>query len=284
MFQTYYRLAKPGIVYGNCLTTLAGYFFGSAMHVQIRTLLATLLGTATIIGGACVINNLTDRSIDSAMNRTKNRATVTGRVRMRDASIYASILIVIGFSVLLIFVNVLTATVGLVGLLGYTVLYGYTKRRTVHGTLLGSIAGSMPIVAGYTAATNHVNHVVLILFCMMASWQMPHFYAIGLYRLADYKAAGLPVWPVRYGVRSTKRWMLVYLALYCVSVISLYVFGHADSIYVLVMSGICLTWIYVAMHGYSTVQHMKWARSMFGFSLITLLAMSGAISIGSRLP
>ena len=100
MLKDYYRLIKPGIIYANVLTALAGYLYGSKWHITARVLVYMLIGTSLIIAAACIVNNFTDREIDGLMERTKNRALVTGRINWRIALVLATILLTIGICLL----------------------------------------------------------------------------------------------------------------------------------------------------------------------------------------
>jgi protoheme IX farnesyltransferase len=284
LLKTYYGLTKPGIIYGNIMTTVAGFLFASKGAVHTRLLLATVLGTALVIGSACAYNNYIDREIDREMDRTKRRGLANGNVSILGALIFATILGVAGFGVLLYFTNLLTLGVGLAGFFDYVVLYGIGKRRTVYGTLVGTIAGATPILAGYTAATNRFDNAALLLFLIMAIWQLPHFYAIALYRIKDYTAAGLPVWPVKKGERSTIIQIVFFVAIFMGAALLLPVFRYVGAVYAAVMIVAGLYWLRLGLQGFRAPAGRQWARGMFHTSLIVLLVFSLAISLDSLLP
>jgi protoheme IX farnesyltransferase len=152
LFKTYYSLTKPGIIYGNAMTAIAGYLFGSQWHIEWDIFLAFLLGNILIIASACVFNNYIDRGIDAKMSRTKKRATATGKISPIAVNIYAAALGTAGF-IILTKTNTITFLIGLAAFFSYVVLYGAAKRKTIHGTLVGTLPGSASLVAGYTAAT-----------------------------------------------------------------------------------------------------------------------------------
>jgi protoheme IX farnesyltransferase len=127
--RTYYRLTKPGIIYGNVMTTLAGFLFAgtwSRGSFDIVLLLATVCGTSLVIASACVANNYIDQDIDRTMERTKKRALVMGDISGRSAIIFSIVLGITGFGLLLGLVNVLTAAAGAVAFIFYVVLYGWS--------------------------------------------------------------------------------------------------------------------------------------------------------------
>jgi protoheme IX farnesyltransferase len=136
--RLYYQLVKPGIVYGNLMTALAAFLFASHMQVNVVLLLATLLGLALSIASACVVNNVLDRDIDAHMERTKNRALVLGQISVRSALIYASLLALVGFSILALFSTWPAFFVTAGGVFVYLCLYTPAKRSTQYSTLVGS--------------------------------------------------------------------------------------------------------------------------------------------------
>ena len=277
--QTYYYLTKPGIIYGNLLTAAAGFFLAAKGHVNPLLLLATLLGTSLVIASACVFNNYIDRGLDQHMARTKERALVQGKIGGRAALVFAAILGLAGAAALIAWTNTLVVLIGLVAFIDYVVLYGITKRRSVHGTLVGGIAGAAPLVAGYVAVTHRLDLAALVLFVIMMIWQMPHFYAIAMYRLDDYRAAGLPVFPLRRGLAATRRQIVAYVGAYLVAAATLTVIGITHYVYLLVMTALGLYWFQQGLVGLRTGGEAKWARQMFGLSLIVLVAFCAMISI-----
>ena len=140
------------------------------------------------MASACVFNNYIDRQVDKKMERTKNRALVTGLISGRNAILFATLLGLIGNLILFLYTNLLTVFVAGLGFFVYVVLYSLWKCRTIYGTAIGSIAGAVPPVVGYCAVSNHFDAGALILFAMMVLWQMPHFFAIALLHFDDYAA------------------------------------------------------------------------------------------------
>ena len=282
--KLYYQLTKPGIIRGNLMTAAAGFLLASKGQVAFWTLLATLAGIALIIASACVFNNYLDRGIDKKMDRTKKRALVTGEISVTAAITYACVLGVMGFWVLAAYTNALTVLIGAIGIFSYVVLYGYFKRTSVHGTLVGSISGATSLVAGYCAVTGRFDLLALLLFLFMAAWQMPHFYAIGTYRLKDYKEAGLPILPVKRGIPDTKRHILFYILLVMLAACSLTAFHYAGYVYLVVMILITSLWLRLAVKGLKAKDNIKYGHQIFGFSLLTLLIFSLMISVTHYLP
>jgi protoheme IX farnesyltransferase len=289
LLKTYYALTKPGIIYGNALTAAGGFLLASGLssHLDYWLLLATLVGISLVIACGCVLNNYIDRDIDKKMARTKKRALANGLIPTRNAMLYASLLGLVGFVILIAYVNLLTVAIGFTGLIFYVIFYGVGKRRSVHGTVIGSVSGAAPIVAGYCAVTGHFDKGALILFLILVCWQMPHFYAIAIYRLKDYKAAGLPVLPVTHGIDATKLQMLVYIAAFALAISLLTIYNYTGYSFLAVMLVLSLAWLTLGLRGCQTTDKAKdvlWARKMFFFSLIVILGLSLMLALGPILP
>lgn len=277
--RAYYQLTKPGIIRGNLLTATAGFLVASGRHVDFLLLLETLAAIALIIASACMVNNCLDRNIDKVMERTRRRATVTGAVSVRRVLIVAAVLGLLGFLILAVHTNWLTVAIGLVGYVDYIIFYGIAKRRSWTGTLVGSISGSTPVVAGYTAVSGQFDGAALILFLILTFWQMPHFYAIALRRLDEYKAAGIPVLPAVRGTRSTKLQIVAYISVFLVAVLALGLFGYAGPLYTIVMVALAVGWLAIALNGWNRHDTKRWATQVFLYSLILLPAFLAVILI-----
>lgn len=282
-FKRYYYLTKPGIIRGNAITAIGGFLLASRGEFSLGLFLAMLIGISLVIASGCVVNNYIDRGIDAKMQRTKKRALVTGNITAQDALIYAAILGLIGL-IVLSFTNLLTASLAIVGYIFYVILYGYFKRRSSLGTVVGSVSGAIAIVVGYCSVTNAFDFGAILLFLIMVTWQMPHFYAISIYRRSDYKAASIPVLSITKGIQTTKIYILLYIIAFSLVAMALSLFRYTGYIYLLVMLGLSLYWLRLAMLGFSTKDDIKWAKKIFGFSLIVLLVFSLLISVEVWLP
>ncbi|MDL2362840.1 MAG: heme o synthase [Patescibacteria group bacterium] len=280
-FRAYYLLTKPGIIRGNILVAAGGFLFAARGHVDILLLLATLIGTSLVIASACVLNNYIDRDIDTRMERTKKRALVTGFITPSSALIYAAVLGISGTIILFVYVNALTGVIGLFGFFAYVVLYTYAKRLTTHGTVIGSISGAIPPVAGYAAVTNYLDVTALLLFIILVAWQMPHFYAIAVFRQDEYAAAKIPVLPVKKGLHATKIQITLYIIAFTAVCVSLGILSYASTGYLIVMTGMSLLWLRLAIKGFKADNDHKWAREVFGMSLLVILVFSIMLSLNS---
>ncbi len=283
MIKTYYRLTKPGIIYGNAITAIGGFFLASRGTFDPVLFLAMLIGISLVMASACVFNNYIDRDIDKLMSRTKNRAIVSGEISERSALIFATVLGLIGFSTLLILTNNVATYVALLGFIVYVILYGIGKRRTVHGTVIGSVSGAVPPVVGYTAVTGAIDAAAGLLFFILVLWQMPHFYAIAMYRIKDYAAASIPVLPIKKGFLHTKIQMVVYVILFVLATLCLTLLGYTGYTYAVVMTVLGIIWLKLSFEGFDAPNESVWARRFFKFSLIVLLTFSILVSLDTFL-
>ena len=268
---------------GNAITTAAGFLLASHGGINLGLLLATLAGLSLVIACGCVLNNYFDRDIDTLMERTKDRVLVRGLISARNVFVYAAILGIFGFVILLRYTNLITTAVAFFGLLMYVIAYTlWAKRRFVHSTVIGGFAGAVPPVVGYCAVSNSLDVTAIILFVILILWQIPHFFAIGLYRLDDYTAARIPIVPVKRGTVATKIQMLYYISAFVVAVSLLTLFGFTGYLYLSVMSMIGLAWLGLCIRGFWAItadDTKHWARKMFLFSLIVIVMFCVMVGI-----
>ncbi|HSD56292.1 MAG TPA: heme o synthase, partial [Candidatus Saccharimonadales bacterium] len=222
--------------------------------------------------------------IDKKMARTKERALVQGTISSKHALLFAVILTALGLGILETFVNTLTVWLGILGLFFYVVLYGISKRKTVYGTVVGSVSGALPPVAGYCAVTGQFDTGAAILFLILTFWQMPHFYAIAMYRHDDYAKAGLPVLPVSQGMKAAKIHIITYSFAFLLATLALTAYGYTGYAYAIIMGLLGIVWIWKGVAGFKTINDKLWGRKMFLFSLIVLTSFSVLISLDWLLP
>ncbi len=274
MIKDYYTLTKPGIIYGNAVTVIAGFFLASSSVLEWKLLPLVLIGISLVIASGCVFNNYIDRDIDSRMERTKKRALVVGSIPPFFALVYGAVLGLLGTGVLLIFTNYTTVLVALAGLFIYVIVYSlWLKRISVHSALIGGISGAIPPVVGYVAVSGTLDIGAVLLFSILVLWQMPHSFAIAIYRLGDYQAAHIPVLPVMRGVYVTKLQIIIYTILFVIATCLLFVFGYVGQLYLYSMVVLGALWIRITVLGlYSDTTHdTTWAKKVFMFSIIVLL-------------
>ena len=277
--KAYYDLAKPGIIYGNALTAAAGFFLATTIHFHLVLFISMLFGLSFVIGSGCVCNNIVDYDIDAEMSRTKGRAMVTGSITKKNAIIYAIALLIIG-GVLLYYTSFISLIVSLVGFIVYVFVYTPLKRHTYHSTLIGSIAGAVPPVVGYTAVSNHIDLAAWLLFLIVTFWQMPHFYAIAIRRYKEYAQASVPVLPIQKGILTTKIHMVVYIVGFGICGLLLYGYRYVGHTYLIIFSVLSLVWLVFAIQGFKKhIDDTKWAKKMFLYSLIVITIFSVIVSL-----
>ncbi len=277
--KAYYNLAKPGMVYGNLLTAIAGYLLASGLRLKWSQFIAMAIGTALVMGSACVLNNLADRDIDSLMERTQKRPSVNGDISYRQGLVFAVLMLASGMLLIVFKVNALCALIGLIGFVDYAFVYTYSKRKTYHATLIGSIAGAAPIVGGYVAYSGHITLAALIVGLMMFLWQMPHFYAIALFREDDYRKANIPVAPISKGHKFTKYSMVIYTIAFSLASFALYAYSNLNIFYLVVMAVLATLWLAINVKGLLVDKLEAWAKQSFLVSLIVMSVMSLVVAV-----
>lgn len=280
--KSYCLLAKPGIILGNAITTAGGFALASKGHIDFFLFLATMIGLSCVIGSACAFNNYIDRESDVKMSRTKNRPLARGDISVRNALMFALALGAIGVAVLGMFTNLRTLSIAIFGFLAYVILYSFSKYRSVHGTLIGSSAGAVPPVIGYCAVSNKLDAPAWILFAIIVMWQMPHFFAIAIYRMDEYAKAGIPVLPVQKGIVRTKVQMVFYIIGFIAASSLLPLFDYTGNGYFFIVLLLGAAWLLLALQGFKSTNDVRWARKMFVFSLVIVTAQFVSIpfSIG----
>lgn len=282
--RSYLQLMKPGITLSNTLSAVAGYLLASSIYgFELNSFVAVAAGIALIIASACIMNNIMDRDIDARMARTRRREIAAGKIDINTAHIYSVVMASAGFWFLLTWTNWITALLGVLAYVWYVVIYGVAKRTTPLSTIIGAVCGALPPMAGYVALSGQIDWIAIFLFWILFVWQLPHFYAIAMFRANDYKQAGLPVWPIKFGMLRTRRQVMLWMLLFALTVPWLTFAGITGVFYLMSMATIGFYWVIMGL--YSQAQtHEAWAREMFGVSIAVLLVTLMAISVGGYLP
>jgi heme o synthase len=275
--STYLELTKPGLVRGNLLTTAAGFFLAATAPLHTGLLLYTLIGISLVVGAGCVINNYRDRDIDARMERTRARALVSGKILPTHALIFGGVLLLVGLGTLWVYANWIATVFALLGFIIYVFWYTPAKRTTLYATHIGSLAGAMPPVVGYTAASGILDWGVLAIFLILVLWQMPHFFSIAIYRSRDYAAAQIPVLPIVRGLRTAKKQISLYIVAFAVAATLPYLLGLVGDFYLYAVLGVTIVWFLLALKGFLDTNSERWARKMFVFSLLVLMVLCVAI-------
>jgi protoheme IX farnesyltransferase len=279
MAKAHIVLTKPGIILGNVVTTAGGFALASRGLLDYWLFFLTLIGLSLIIASSCVFNNYIDRHVDAKMARTKNRGLVIGSVSPTSAIIFGTILGLIGAWILALYTNPLTLLIALAGFFIYVVPYSFGKYLTSYGTLIGSIAGAAPPLVGYCAVTDSFDLGAFLLFLIMVLWQMPHFYAIAIYRYNDYVRAGIPVLPVKKSIHITKIHMVLYTIAFIIAALLLTLMGFTGYVYFTVAGLLGLTWLALTIQGFKATSDAVWARKVFLFSLVVITGLCFMMAI-----
>jgi protoheme IX farnesyltransferase len=285
VLNNYLSVAKPGIIAGNLVTLAGGFFLASRGEVDFRLLLATTLGLALVVASGCVFNNVIDRDIDGKMQRTRNRALVRGAISPQAALLYAVVLGAAGFGLMSVATNPLATLIVGLGFVVYVGVYSlYFKRHSVYGTLIGSLSGAAPPLVGYCAVTGRFDFGALVLLFIFSLWQMPHFYAIAIFRLQDYRAAGIPVLPAVAGVQVAKKHILFYIGAFLAATLALSLGRYTGPGFLTVATVLGGYWLHLAWSGRIALDDVAWARRLFLFSLLIVIAVSFMMSVDYNQP
>ncbi|TDL35162.1 protoheme IX farnesyltransferase [Jeotgalibacillus sp. S-D1] len=268
-WKDFLALIKIGIVNSNFITTFTGlwlamYFTNAQFLGSLDIMLLTMIGSSLIVAGSCSINNYIDRDIDHLMERTKNRPTVTGRVQPSRVLALGLGLIAIG-QIMLFMTTITAGIIGLIGVVSYVVFYTmWSKRRYVSNTIVGSISGAVPPLIGWAAVDANLGAMPLALFLIMFVWQPPHFYAIAMRRVEEYRAAGIPMLPVVKGFAVTKKHMLIWvIALFPLP----FLLSSLGTAFLVLATILNIGWLALSFAGYRMKDDVKWATLMFVYSL-----------------
>lgn len=278
------KTIKTGIIKSNLIPMLAGltlslYTYEINPLDRLDNIVLALIGTFLVIGAAGAFNNLYDRDIDSLMERTKNRPTVTGEIKTGKVLVIAVSMAVLGVLALSL-TTLLAGLLGFLGLFFYIVPYTmWSKRRTIYNTEIGSISGAMPPLIGWSSIYPDITHpAILGLFVITVIWQMPHFYSIAIRKHKEYRAAKVPMLPVVKGIRRTYLQTNFYLILL---IATSFLFSSLSIGLMLVSLLLSVIWLGLSIFGYRRMDSERWAKSMFIYSLIHMTTLFSTVIIYS---
>ncbi|MDF2152732.1 heme o synthase [Vibrio sp. CAU 1672] len=217
--RVYLKLTKPKVVALMLVTAVVGMSLAPVVVFPWLMAILGLSGIGLMAASAAAFNHLIDRRIDAKMTRTYNRPLPSGETNPAAVFVFASLLGGFGFAILYLAVNTLTAWLTLLSLLGYAVVYTlYLKRATPQNIVIAGIAGAMPPLLGWTAVTGELHANAWLLVMIIFIWTPPHFWALAIHRVEDYRKVDIPMLPVTHGIEYTKTSILLYtilLALVC---------------------------------------------------------------------
>ncbi|MDV0439322.1 heme o synthase [Xanthomonas sacchari] len=279
-WRDYWDLTKPKVVALIVFTALVGMCLaipGVPTWAQVRTGLLGFFGIWLAASAAAAINQLLDARIDAQMARTSWRPLVVGKVLPWQVLLFAALLTAMSMTVLVVWVNWITAVLTFASLIGYAVIYTvFLKRTTPQNIVIGGLAGAAPPLLGWAAITGmqgqwdwaYASLLVLIIFV----WTPPHFWALAIFRRADYAKASIPMLPVTHGVAHTRRQILVYTVLLVVVTLLPVAVGMSGVFYLggtLVLDAVFLWYAWRMLDPPDEMFSMR----MFGYSIVYLMAL-----------
>ena len=281
-WRQFYALTKPRVVQLIVFCALIGMVLavpGMPSGEQLRLGLIACAGIWLVAGAAAAFNFLVEKNIDAKMKRTAWRPTAKGELSDRQALIFSAVLCAAGSALLYEAVNPLTMWLTFATFVGYAVIYTVVlKPLTPQNIVIGGASGAMPPVLGWAAMTGDVGPEALILFLIIFLWTPPHFWALALYRVEDYRKSGLPMLPVTHGNEFTRLQVLLYTFVLMAACLMPFIYGMSSWLYLSVAVVLSVGFI-----GYAWALWRQYsdelARKTFRFSLIHLSALFAALLV-----
>jgi protoheme IX farnesyltransferase len=277
----YVVLTKPRIIELLLITTVPTMVLAEGGWPDTWLVILTVFGGALAAGGANAINMYIDRDIDHLMERTKNRPLVTGRISPRNALIFAVALEVLAFVVLAASSNVLAGALAISATLFYVFIYSlWLKRTSRQNIVIGGAAGAAPVLVGWAAVTNDLSWSAVVLFLVIFLWTPPHFWALAIRHVDEYRAASVPMLPVVETLARTVRTMGLYAVAVALASFALIPLNDMGVIYIAtsLVSGVA----FVAMtFGLGRTPTQAAAMRVFTFSIsyVTLLFLAVMLDV-----
>ncbi len=280
VLRQYHALTKPRVIQLIVFCALIGMVLAipgwPSVDAWIRIVWACL-GIWLVAGAAAAFNCLVEKTLDAKMRRTAWRPTARGELSDAQALGFSVALCALGSFILYVFVNPLTMWLTFATFIGYAVVYTLVlKPMTPQNIVIGGASGAMPPLLGWAAITGEVSSQALILFLIIFLWTPPHFWALALYRVEDYRKSGLPMLPVTHGNRFTRLQILLYTVLLMAACLMPFAIGMSSWLYLavaLVLSAGFIGYAIALMRAYSD----ELARKTFRFSLIHLSVLFAAL-------
>jgi protoheme IX farnesyltransferase len=272
-WRDYLALCKPTIVALIVFTAIVGMFLSAPGMVPLDALVFGTLGIGLAAAGAAAVNHVVDQRIDSIMSRTRRRPLPRGNISAAAALRFAFLLGLLSMLILGLLVNLLTAMLTLVSLIAYGFVYSmYLKRATPQNIVIGGAAGAAPPVLGWTAVTNQLDPMSLLLFLIIFAWTPPHFWALAIYRRNDYANADVPMLPVTHGVEFTRLHILLYTIVLFVVTLLPYVMYMSGVLYLCGALALGAGFLYYAVR--MQYDHSdRLALATFNYSIVYLMAL-----------
>ncbi len=278
-WRDYYEMCKPRVVLLMLLCTLVGMFLATEGMVPWDTLLFGNLGVALVAGSAAALNHMIDATIDARMARTMNRPIAQGRVSNTQGAVFVGVTGILGIAILALLVNPLTAWLNLASWVGYGVIYTiYLKRATPQNIVIGGLFGAAPPLFGWTAVTNSIDGGGLLLVLIIFAWTPPHFWALAIDRMEEYKKVDIPMLPVTHGEHYTKVHILLYTIILVLTTILPYLIGMSNILYLLSALALGAVFVYWSLVMLFT-DNLKAPMETFKYSIVYLALLFIALLV-----
>ena len=283
--RAFYVLTKPRVNTLIVFCAVIGMFLAVPEGLpNAFTVFAATVGIACVAGAAAAMNCLIEQHIDARMTRTRARPLPRGALSSGEALVFATVLGGCGLLVLHQAVNPLTMWLTLATFVGYAVIYTVLlKPRTPQNIVIGGASGAMPPVLGWAAVSGEVSSDALLLFLIIFAWTPPHFWALALYRTADYARAGLPMLPVTHGSEFTRLSVLLYTFILFGVTLLPFATRMSGALYLAVAVALGMQFIRYAWRLYRDYSDAL-ARRTFRFSIVYLFALFAALLVDHYLP
>ncbi|MDQ2745662.1 MAG: heme o synthase [Acidobacteriota bacterium] len=266
----YLEMSKPRIAFMLVLTAAAGFYLGTAKGFDVVLFVNMVVGVTLLAFGVATLNQVWERKTDALMERTANRPLPTNKLSLTEALVFGVSLCVVSEIYLAVLVNVLTAILGLVVIVGYNLLYTPLKTRTSASTAIGAIPGALPPLMGFTAAANDITLGAWTLFAILFLWQFPHFLAIAWMYKEDYAKAGIKMLPVvEPSGRITARQIVVFTLMLLPVSLAPYFLGMSGLIY-LIGASVLGVWFLAASIKAARAKSVEQSRKLLLVSVIYL--------------
>lgn len=281
-FRQFYALTKPRVVQLIVFCALIGMVLavpGVPSWAEVRLGLLACVGIWLVAGAAAAFNCIVEQGIDAKMKRTAWRPTAKGQLGNSQTLLFSAVLCSLGSVLLYVWVNPLTMWLTFATFVGYAVIYTVIlKPLTPQNIVIGGASGAMPPVLGWAAMTGDVGPESLILCLIIFLWTPPHFWALALYRVEDYRKSGLPMLPVTHGNEFTRLQILLYTLVLFAACLLPYVYGMSSWLYLVVAVGLSLGFCWYGFRLWREYSDAL-ARETFRFSLIHLSALFVALLV-----
>jgi len=283
-WRDYLALCKPKIVALIIFTAVVGMFLSTPGMVPLQALIFGTIGIGLAAASAAAINHVVDYRIDSVMARTMRRPLPKGNVSIQGAILFAFFLATLSMVILTYLVNVLTAILTAVSLIGYGFIYSmYLKRATPQNIVIGGVAGAAPPVLGWTAITGTLDPNSLLLLLIIFAWTPPHFWALAIYRRKDYASVDIPMLPVTHGVEFTRLHILLYTIVLSIVTLLPFITYMSGLFYLFGAVVLDAGFLYYAIR-MQRDHSDRLAMQTFSYSIIYLMALFAFLLIDHYIP